>query len=206
MFAKKTFLSKLIRKTLLYLMIVSTILILLVIILDKFEIKEKNIITSDLIEEKISNIAELTTLKYTYKNVVKLKKAKEFSGGFKIPFTEKSLIFTYSGYIKAGVDLSSVNVTINEDGESIVIKLKNATILDNIVNEGSVEVFDEKSSVFNKLSTSDYLDSIVEEKEKTESDLIKDGFLEQANDQTKLILDTLVSGMGFEKIEIKFGN
>jgi hypothetical protein len=64
--------------------------------------------------------------------------------------------------------------------------------------------YDNSSCVFNKITTNDYLDSIVAEKEKTEKELIKDGFLDQANEHTRLILDTLVSEMGFNKIEIKF--
>jgi hypothetical protein len=200
----RIFLSKLIVKVLAYLILISIIFVLGVALLDKFEIKEKNAIRSDLIEEKISKISELATLKYTYKNVVTLKTSKEFSNNIKIPFTDKSLIFTYTGYIKAGIDLTSVDVSINENEKSILIKVKNAIVLDNIVDEDSVEVYDEKSSIFNKIKTSDYLDSIVAEKEKTEKELIKDGFLDQANEHTRLILDTLVSEMGFNKIEIKF--
>ncbi|SHH76818.1 DUF4230 domain-containing protein [Clostridium grantii] len=203
-FSVRTFLSKLIIKILVYLIIIGIIFVLVISVFDNFEIKEKNTLTAGLIEEKIANISELATLKYTYKNVVTLKTSKEFSDNFKIPFTDKSLIFTYNGYIKAGIDLTSVDVSINKDDESVIIKVKHAAILDNIVDEESVEVFDEKSSVFNKIKTSDYLDSIVAEKEKTEKELIKNGFLEQANDHTKLILDTLVSEMGFKKIEIKF--
>lgn len=164
-------------------------------------INNDKIITSTVIAERLSKISELSTVKYNYSNVLALKDSKKFKD-FPIPFTEKSFLIKYSGYIKAGVDLKDLDVVINE--EKVNITLKKAKIFDHVINNEDLFVYDEKSSMFNKLSMQDMVNEISNEKIKVESDLLKTDFLDEANANTRLLLQGILLDMGFEDVTIIF--
>lgn len=164
-------------------------------------INNNKIITSTVIAERLSKISELSTVKYNYSNVLALKDSKKFKD-FPIPFTEKSFLIKYSGYIKAGVDLKDLDVVINE--KKVNITLKKAKIFDHVINNEDLFVYDEKSSMFNKLSMQDMVNEISNEKIKVESDLLKTDFLDEANANTRLLLQGILLDMGFEDVTIIF--
>ena len=163
--------------------------------------KNDKVITSTIIAERLSKISELSTIKYSYSNVLVLKNSKKFND-LSIPFTEKSFIIKYSGYIKAGVDLKDLDVVINK--ETVTITLKKAIILDHAINSEDLFVYDEKSSMFNKLSMQDMINEISNEKSKVEANLMKTGFLDEANANTKLLLQGILLDMGFKNVIIVF--
>ena len=164
-------------------------------------INKDNVISSTVISERLSKISELSTAKYNYSNVLSLKDIKKFKD-FSIPFTEKSFLVKYSGYIKAGVDLNDLDIVVNE--KTVALTLNKAKIIDHAINNEDLFIYDEKSSMFNKLSMQDMIYEISNEKGKIESDLLKTGFLDEANSNTKLLLQGILSDMGFENISIVF--
>jgi hypothetical protein len=164
-------------------------------------IKNEQAITSALITERLSKISELSTIKYNYSNIIALKNSKKFKD-VPIPFTEKSFFIKYSGYIKAGVDLKDLDIVVNENDVSVT--LKKSKILDNVINNEDLLVYDEKSSMFNKLSMQDIINEISNEKIVIAEDLLKKGFLDEANNNAKLLLNGLLLNMGFENITIVF--
>ena len=135
--------------------------IMIYLIINNFN--NDKVISSTAIEERLSKISELSTVKYNYSNILALKNNKKFKD-FPIPFTEKSFLIKYSGYIKAGVDFKDLDVVINEKG--ITITLKKAKIIDNVINNEDLFIYDEKSSMFNKLSMQDMINEITNEKSK----------------------------------------
>ena len=72
------------------------------------------------------------------------------------------------------------------------------------MNDQDLFVFDEKSSLFNKLSMQDMIDEMSNEKKKIEVDLLKTGFLDGANTNAKLLLQGILSDMDFENVTIIF--
>ncbi|MBZ9685130.1 DUF4230 domain-containing protein [Clostridium estertheticum] len=157
------------------------------------------VISTTVISERLSKISELSTIKYNYSNIISLTDSKKFKD-FYIPFTEKSFLIKYSGYIKAGVDLKDLDIVINQ--KSVTITLKKSKVLDHVINNEDFFVYDEKSSMFNKLSIQDMINEISNQKNKTEADLIKTGFLGGADTNAKLLLQGILSDMGFENITI----
>jgi hypothetical protein len=189
--------NKLFFLTILIILTISTIMIYLII--DSFN--NGKVITSTIISERLSKISELSTAKYNYTNVLSLKDSKKFKD-FSIPFTEKSFLIKYSGYIKAGVDLKDIDVVVNE--KAVTITLKKAKIFDHAINNEDLLVYDEKSSMFNKLSMQDIIYEISNEKSKVEVNLLKTGFLDEATANTKLLLQGILSDMGFQNVTIVF--
>lgn len=163
--------------------------------------KEVELLSST-IDEELARIVELSSVKYNYTNVVSFKDSKKLSG-LSLPFTTKAFLIKYSGYVKAGVDLDSIETEV-VDNKTIKVKIDKPKVLDNVIMEEDVYIYDEKSSVFNKLSFNDLYDVLIEEKSKLEEELVDKGLLKDAKKNTEEILDSLFKGMGFEDIGIIF--
>ena len=168
----------------------------------KISTKKEVSLLSDTIEEKVSKILEISTVQYNYTNVVTYKDNKKMNG-FNMPFTSKSFIIKYKGYINAGVDLNKVETQVIGT-QSVKITLEKPVIFDNVIIEEEVYVYDERDSVFNKLSFEDLYDVLVKEKENMEKEVIEQGLLNDAQKNTKELLTSLLQGVGFENIEIIF--
>ena len=173
----------------------------LILFLNVRQNNEQEIISST-IEEKVSKIVELSTVKYNYTDVVLYQNSKELAGG-KVPFTEKKFIVQYSGYIKAGVDLSTVEVEI-KDEDTIHVYMKKAEILENTIIEEEVKFFDEKDGLFNKLSFKDLFSVLIGEKEKAKNHAIDRGLLNESQRNAEEILLSLLEEMKFKNIVIRF--
>ena len=167
-----------------------------------FSIKNQESLYSTVIIEKIDKICELSTVKYYYSNVVAYKDNKKLKD-FDLPFTQKAFLIKYDGYIKAGIDASSIDVVYNED-KSIKLVIEKSKILDHIIDEKSVVVYDEKSSIFNGLSINDVFSQIISEKTNIENKLTEKVFLNEADSNLKIFLEEILKELGYDKIEILF--
>lgn len=159
--------------------------------------KEKD---STTILGKISQIQELSVNKYYYTNIVSFKQNKKIKD-LDIPFTQKSFLIKYDGIIRTGIDLNDVKIVGNKNN-NIKLKIKKAQILDHTIDEKNMYVYDEKTSLFNKLQIKDVFTEISKEKHKVEQKIIKEGFLEQSNKNTEKLLENILTGLGYENIEI----
>lgn len=167
-----------------------------------FGVKNHTTFDSTVIIEKIDKICELSAVKYYYSNVVAYKENKKLKD-FDLPFTQKAFLIKYDGYIKAGIDASSIDVISNED-KSIKLMIEKSKILDHVIDEKSVVVYDEKSSIFNDLSINDVFSQIISEKNNIENKLVEKGFLIEADNNLKIFLKEMLKDLGYEKIEITF--
>ena len=169
-----------------------------------FNIRQSNErqIISSTIEEKVSKIVELSTVKYNYTDIVSYRNSKELSR-IKVPFTEKKFIVQYSGYIKAGIDLSTIKIDI-KDEDTIHIDMDKAEILENTIVEEEVKFFDEKDGFFNKLSFEDLFGVLIGEKEKAKNQAINRGLLSEAQYNAEEILFSLLEEMKFKNVVIRF--
>ncbi|HAR86321.1 MAG TPA: hypothetical protein DCR69_11380 [Clostridium sp.] len=155
---------------------------------------------SDFVSEKLISISELATSRYDYSNVISVKNSLSFKD-ITIPFTEKSFVIKYNGYITAGLDFSAATFSI--DKNILTITIPPCSILTHNVNEDEVFIFDEKNSIFNKLTMDDMLSEIVAEKSKTEERVIKDGFLDKVTVDTIDLLKNIFLNCGFDEVKVK---
>lgn len=170
-----------------------------IVYLNSFTTKKEIERKSDFVSEKLVNISELATTRYDYSNVISIKDSLSFKD-ISIPFTEKSFVIKYTGYITAGLDLTKATFTINKD--VLVINIPQCTILSHTVNEDEIYVFDEKTSLFNPLTMDDMLKEILDEKSKTEAEVIKEGFLDQVTVDTIELLKEIFSNSDFKAIKV----
>lgn len=157
---------------------------------------------SDHIEQKVSRIVELSTIVYNYTDIVSYKDNIQVNG-LDVPFTSKSFIIKYSGYIKAGIDLESIKFNII-DKDNIKITMAKAKVLENVIVEEDVEFFNEKDGLFNKLNFKDLYAVLIGEKEKIKDTAVKKGLLNEAQKNGEEIIKSFLEEMGFEKIDVEF--
>lgn len=152
------------------------------------KVKEPEI-TSELIGKRLEEAKELTSVKYIYTNTGAFTNSKEING-WTIPFTTKKFILSYDGSIHAGVDLSEMQVTIAD--KVIHIKLPEAKILAHEIDEHSLKVLDEESSVWNPSSVNDYTAFTKKEKSHIEDEAIDKGLLKEANEKAQKAVKSLL--------------
>ena len=70
----------------------------------------------------LTQVLDISTVKYNYSNIVEIKKDKSISN-IKIPFTEKSFIVKYNGVINGGVKPEDIEIVSNT-GDEIIIEIK----------------------------------------------------------------------------------
>ena len=132
------------------------------------------------LESRLQEVSELATVSYVYTNMAQFESSNDFYG-MKVPFTTKKFILTYDGEIKAGVDLSQSAVEVEE--ASVRVVLPAAEILSHSINEDSVEVFDEKTSIFNPFTVEDFTAFRQDQQAEMEARALERGLLTEAGEK-----------------------
>lgn len=141
---------------------------------------ERQELSAVVVQNQISEIAELATVTYAYTELGQYESSKEFYGA-KVPFTTNKFILTYDGVIKAGVDMSKAQV--EAEGGSITVMLPEAQVISHEIDENSVKVFDEKTSIFNQFRVEDYTAFYADQKKSVEEKAVAKGLLTEAKAQ-----------------------
>lgn len=158
-----------------------------------------------LLREQMVEMSELTTLKYEYSNVIVSRTDKSFSF-FDLPdfkYAEAIRLIEYSGYLKAGTDLSKMELSIDEASKNALVTIPEAQILDNVVETEQMTVEDVKGTIFSDYPTQIIIDEINTHKKQLEEEKISQGFLEEANEKAKSFFTSVLDSHGY-KADIKF--
>ncbi len=177
-------------------------LLIVVAVLAFFLFKKSNrqaAYDSSAIMEKISYVKDLSLVKYNYNGVISYKDAMKFMN-MQVPLTEKSFLIRYNGYVKAGIDMSQASVSVS--GKNVKVSLPKPTIQETVIDEKSIQVFDESMNIFNPTKVTDYQKAIVGEKNKISQDALTKGILTESSDQAHKFITSLLEELGFEKVEI----
>ena len=152
------------------------------------------------INAAIQDIGELATVEYLYTDAGKFEDVAELFGK-NIPFTKKTFIAKWDGAIKAGVDISIVNVETNNNTKEIIVHIPKAEILSHEIDVESIETLDEKNGLFNKLKVEDVREFDAISKEAMEQRAIENGLLDKAFSNTKDIIYKIVDTDIVEELE-----
>lgn len=179
------------------------LIITIVFISVKWVVKENNKYSDTTkVLSTISQVLDLNTVKYTYSNIVAVKKDKSIND-IKIPFTEQSFIIKYEGVINGGIKPEDIHIKENL-GNRIVIEIDQCRILDHYIDDENLEVYDIKNSIFNKLDTNDILSDISKYKSEYEEKIIEEGFMDEIKTNTKSSLVNLLKNMGYKEVIVTF--
>ncbi|WP_214770317.1 MULTISPECIES: DUF4230 domain-containing protein [unclassified Exiguobacterium] len=156
-----------------------------------------------LVKERLVELSEWTTLKYEYSKVIVSRSSK------KVPFTDMKLaeaikLIEYDGYLKAGTDLSKLQLSYDETAKQLYVKVPNATILDNVADTDTAKVTDVKGNIFSDYQSQQIFDDINKEKRKIEEEKIEQGFLKEADERIKKLLTSFLKTNGYNDVTVEF--
>ena len=159
-----------------------------------------------LVAEKLVELSEWTTLRYEYSNVIvsRLEQSVNVFGITDFSYAETIKLIEYTGYIKAGTDMSKVEITIDEESNKIIVKVPRSQILDNVVETENTQVEDLVGTIFSNYPTQIVFDEINKNKILLEEKKINDGFLDDADKRIEELLTSFLLSSGFDEIEIEF--
>lgn len=155
---------------------------------------------SSSVMNRISYMQELALVRYNYTGVISYKDYRKFLN-INVPLTDKYFLLKYNGYIKAGVDFSRIEVTVEND-TTVHISIPKPKILDTVIDEKSIQVFNESENAFNPIKISDYNEAISKEKNVMIRDAVGQGIYKQATEEAKIAISSLLKEMGFSNIHI----
>ncbi len=156
-------------------------------------------ISAIVLQNKISAMSELAVVTYTYTELGQYESSKEFYG-VKMPFTTNRFLLTYDGVIKAGIDMTEVKVDVDQSVKTVTVTLPQAEILSHEIDEDSVKIYDEKTSIFNAFTIEDYTSFYADQKKTVEKKARDKGLMSEAQTQAenavRQLLDPVLTAAG----------
>lgn len=168
--------------------------------------QQKTVKTSEasLLQDNLVELSEWTTLKYEYSNVIISRTEKSISLGITdINYAEAIKLIQYSGYIKAGTDLSKIQLNYDDVSKKLLVRVPKSKILDNIVETEEARVEDIKGDIFSDYPTQLVFDEINTHKKQLEEEKISQGFLEEADNRISQLLTSFLKVNGYDNIVIE---
>ncbi len=150
----------------------------------EIQVSSEITLTSAMIAEKLSVASELITSEYTYTNYEVYEKNRTVLS-FKVPFTTDKSLFLYNGTIFAGIDLSEVKISVDNDKKVITLTLPPVQKISHEIDYDSFQIFDINNSVFTSTSLEEYTELIDVLKEEQEQHLADGGYYGEVLQNTK---------------------
>lgn len=166
---------------------------------------ENEEVTRSQLEEQINSIGELATLKYIYTNSSRKTGNLTWLWGWTVPFSDSSLLVTYDGTIKAGINLSEIKFAVNDSSRAITVTLPKSKVLDHNIPQETINVLEVKDGLFNPITFDDYNKFIAEEKKVMEQKAISIGVLTDADKEAKAIIEAFLKAIpGMDSYTLTF--
>ncbi len=130
-------------------------------------------ITSEFVEQQISEISELATLHHHYRknaNFQDAKKLLEYMPDWRINKSIKEFSLVYQGDVKLGYDLKDIKILVEPNTQSIFIYLPEPKILSHSIDFESIQILWEKQGWFNNIRFEDFKQFFISEQKKYEQE------------------------------------
>jgi hypothetical protein len=153
------------------------------------------IITSDAVIDKIEQVSELTTTKYTIQLVAKSETVGEW---YTFGATNVKMLLIAKGTVRAGLDLAKLDasaVIVSDDGKSITVNLPPVKIFDRdhilSSNPADTYVYDvQKGIAADTTSTETQLRGVANDQILEAA--CKDGIMDEATKNAKIVVEQLL--------------
>ena len=162
----------------------------------------------DAVVEKLTDIAEISTVEYDYKNAVKLNSDKTLFDSIKVPFSSKKVVMIYDGKIKIGANLKDLAVNVEKDAagnvESVKVKLPKMKITSHEMDRDSIKFPIEESTIINKISNKDYDELEAKGKKEIAKIAKSSDAMDTAEKQLKESMTGYVKGLYGKDVKVVF--
>lgn len=142
-------------------------------------------IDANVITTKLEKCNDLASARYDYTGLIKYE-----NGKYKF-LTKTGFSMTYSAYVKAGIDLSKAEVSV--EGNKVYVVVPPAAIMDVVVDEKSLEFYDKQFALLNRRDEADTREAIKAAKEDVKKRAIEAGVLELADEHVVELVEGLLT-------------
>lgn len=144
------------------------------------------------VEEIINPASDLIITKYSYTDADTYENYKELFH-IRLPITTYKVVFTYSGNVGIGIDMSKLSSYLDHENKSITFVLPELEVKYNEIDAGSFQYFNVSTTIFNQLKMDDLTDLISTLLEEKEQQVLNDKkIMDEAYKNTELVLKSLL--------------
>ncbi|MCR5371184.1 MAG: DUF4230 domain-containing protein [Clostridium sp.] len=154
-------------------------------------VETKRELNVETIEDGLRDMAFLITQEYYFTELLSDKKVNTFFG-FEMGITEESYTVSYEGSVTAGIDLARAEVRCDEDTKTVTVILPPVEVKDPMVDPGSVQVYNEKHSIFNTFSETERAEALARLKEDVREKAEKKDIRKKAGDSAERTVKNVV--------------
>ena len=165
---------------------------------------------SEAVMGQLTEIAEWSVMDFKYSNVEKITDSKEIKNlkdGLKIPFTSKTIVMTYDGDIKIGVDADKITVDVEKSGlkvKAVKVGLPPMKITANDIDRDTIKYPLEKNNILNGIKNEDHVKLEEKGKETMAAEVEKNGTMEKAREKLKGDISAYLTALYGQDVEVKF--
>lgn len=159
------------------------------------------------VTEKVSEIAEASTVQYEYSNAVKLSDKDTFIKKIKLPFAAKTIVMMYDGVMKLGADASKMEVSVDK---GVTGEIKHVTVTCPPIEITSHEIYRDsiqlivKDSIIKQQKASDYDELDKKGRKEIEKAVKESSAMNEAEQYLKDSISGFLVGLYGEDVEIEF--
>ncbi len=157
-------------------------------------VEEKITVSSETINESLSDIGTLNTYEYYFTHVGKYAETAQLFG-YDVPFSESSYIYSYDGKVSAGLDFSAIEVEVDNDEKVITLTLPEIEITGFEIDPDSFKLFDESISPINHISVDTLATNISSIETEEKQNAIDKGVLDKAGENAELLIRDFMNGV-----------
>lgn len=159
------------------------------------EVSPEITLSASLIAEKLKDVGELVSTRYTYTYYDEYEKSHTL-GGHAIPGTKDRYLYIYNGTICAGADLSQIKIAVDNDDKVITLDVQEVKQISHNVDYDSFRVFELKNSIFTSTSLDEFADLQIHMQEIAEEWVWTDEFREEVRDNAKIAIKEMLELSG----------
>ena len=180
------------------LLVLSVVLNVLLLTRKKNPAARKKSVRSAILQG-IQNVNELATVRERFQSIVSFSDGKQLPFlGFWLPGTTRKFIMRYAGVIVCGNDLSRLDISERFAVNRVRVVVPRSRILDIYADIQSFEVYDQQAGLFTSIRLEDQNREVTADLEEMRQNALKSGILNQADENTRRILTSIVAATGME--------
>lgn len=154
-------------------------------------------VTVQEISEQISEVSELATEKLDYSGMV------HYTEGNIRFLTEKAFTMTYNATVKAGVDLSKAEISVDDSAKQINVKLPKAEMQSIEIDPNSLQFQDEERAILNWTTKDDTSQALQIAEENAKEKVDENDLITKAQETSQTLIENLlkpftIEGLGYK--------
>lgn len=150
--------------------------------------------------QTMAETAELGTVEYTVKKIVKCNDKQKFTIG------DRKILFSSTAYLKAGIDLADFSADmIQINGKTATVTLPHAKLLSfNMPADETTTVFENYGFFRSKFSADEQNEILTLGEKDIREDVPNLGILQDAEQNATDVFKAMLTQLGYENVTIKF--